>query len=71
MDCCIDREFPSTWMLRHIEQAGLTYIDMKTFTILHSEESAMRQLRVARSKLELMQDKPLRDGMEKYLIDLE
>ena len=59
MDCCIDREFPSTWMLRHIEQAGLAYLDMKTFTMLHNEEeSAMRQLCVARSKLELMQDQP-------------
>jgi hypothetical protein len=65
------REFPSSWMLRHIEQVGLKNLDIKSFTILHSEESALRQLRVGRSKIEFMKDKALREGLDKYLNDLE
>jgi len=65
------REFPSSWMQRHIEGTGLHFLEMKSFTILHSEESALRQLRVGRSKLDFILDKNLRDGMDKYLIDLE
>lgn len=42
----------------------------KSFTILHSEESILRQLRVAQSKLDLMPHLSLRQGMEIYLRDL-
>lgn len=65
------REFPSTWMKRHIEQAGMRVVDIKNYTILHSEDSAIRQIRVGRSKLQLMADVNLRNGMDKYLVDLE
>ncbi len=66
-----DREFPLSWMTRHIESAGFVVIDQKSFSILHSEESACRQIKVARSKLMLMKDVNLRSGMESYLNDLE
>lgn len=41
------------------------------FTIMHTEDSALRQIRVAKSKLDLMRDEHLRRGMETYLLDLE
>lgn len=65
------REFPLPWMLRHVEQAGMTPIASKKFTIMHSEVSVIRQLKVAQSKLSLLQNNPLRNGLDKYLIDLE
>ncbi len=46
-------------------------IESKNFSILHSEDSAVRQIKVAKSKLILMHDKALRVGMEAYLDDLE
>jgi len=65
------REFPSSWMKRHIEAAGMRVVGISNFTILHSEESALRQIRVAKSKLDYMVDANLRNGMERYLLDLE
>ena len=58
-------------MKRHIEQAGMIVVDSKNYSILHSEDSATRQIKVAKSKLSLMQDKSLKIGMETYLNDLE
>lgn len=73
-DACIQlaghrpyREFPLNWMIRHLEIANFKIIKSKSFTILHSEESILRQLRVAQSKLDLMPDPSLRQGMEIYL----
>lgn len=66
-----NREFPSSWMKRHIEAAGMRVVSVNNFTILHSEDSALRQVRVAKSKLEYMTDVNLRKGMESYLLDLE
>jgi hypothetical protein len=42
----------------------------KTFTILHSEDSINRQIRVAQSKLDLFPNDLLRDGMKAYIEDL-
>jgi hypothetical protein len=42
----------------------------KTFTILHSEDSINRQIRVAQSKLDLFPNDLLRDGMKAYIDDL-
>jgi hypothetical protein len=58
-------------MKRHIEASGLKVTDIKTFTILHSESSALRQIKVAKSKLDYIIDRNLRNGMEQYLHDLE
>lgn len=58
-------------MVRHLEQAGMKVVETRNFTILHSEESAVRQIRVARSKLDLMQHSLLRQGMDHYLLELE
>lgn len=65
------REFPLSWMIRHIDQSGMTVVGSKKFTIMHSETSVIRQLKVAQSKLSLLQNNPLRNGMDKYLLDLE
>ncbi len=65
------REFPLSWMRRHIGSVGLRVVDTTSFTIMHSEESALRQVRVAKSKLQYITDSHLRGGMEKYLTDLE
>jgi len=76
-DACIQlaghrpyREFPLQWMTRHLENANMTVVQSKKFTIMHSEESVLRQLRVARSKLTLITSPSLRQGMEVYLDEL-
>jgi hypothetical protein len=58
-------------MRRHLAIAQFSIQGTKNFTILHSEESAVRQIRVGSSKLSLMDNTDLRRGMEKYLADLE
>jgi hypothetical protein len=65
------REFPLHWMTRHLSQAGMKVLDSHNFTILHSENSAIRQVKVARNKLDFMEDQALRQGMDQYLTDLE
>lgn len=65
------REFPVSWMKRHVEGAGMVVTNSSNFTIMHTEDSALRQIRVAKSKLDLMRDEHLRRGMEAYLLDLE
>jgi hypothetical protein len=42
----------------------------KTYTILHNEDTILRQIRVAQSKLQYISDSNLRGGMEVYLYDL-
>mmetsp|Transcript_5270 Transcript_5270/g.5411 ORF Transcript_5270/g.5411 Transcript_5270/m.5411 type:complete len:272 (-) Transcript_5270:28-843(-) len=64
------REYPVEWVTRHLEKSGLHILRSKSFTILHSEESMMRQLRVAQSKLQLMPNIALKQGMQVYLQDL-
>lgn len=66
-DC---REHPVDWITRHLEQEGLKILQTKSFNILHSEESALRQIRVAQTKLALMPSNPLRHGMTTYLDEL-
>jgi hypothetical protein len=65
------REYPSEWVIRHLEAEGMRVFKSKIFTILHSEDSALRQLRVARSKLDLMSSVALRSAMDSYLTDIE
>jgi hypothetical protein len=57
-------------MTRHLAQSNMTVLKTKAFTILHSEESILRQIRVAQSKLVLFSNEQLRHGMEQYLTDL-
>lgn len=63
------REYPISWMVRHLEKSGFKVLHTKKCTILHSEESIMRQVRVASSKLELMPPE-MSGGMTAYLADL-
>eukprot|EP01036_Dinobryon_divergens_P039942 gene39943-52729_t len=65
-----DQEYPVEWMTRHLERSGLRILRSKNFTILHSEDSMMRQLRVAQSKLALMPNIALKQGMQAYLQEL-
>lgn len=44
-------------------------LESKNFSILHGEESILRQVRVAQSKIELM-NPAIRTGMQIYLQDL-
>jgi hypothetical protein len=64
------REFPVEWILRHLETSGFKIVTTKQFTILHSEDSIKRQIRVGQSKLPLIEHAGLRAGMESYLQDL-
>ena len=56
------REFPYDWMVRHIEGSGMKIVDSKKYTKVHSEISVIRQIKVAQSKLYLMQFNPLKSG---------
>ncbi len=58
-------------MRRHLASAQFSITGSKNFTILHSEDSAVRQIRVGQSKLSLIANPDLRSGMEKYMNDLE
>ena len=69
--CVCGREFPLTWVKRHMERAGFAVMASKNFTILHSEASIVRQVRVGQSKLSLVPYGPLKAGLEKYMNDLE
>lgn len=64
------REFPLSWMTRHLSKAKFKTLKTKKFTILHSEESILRQIRVGYSKLALMPKTSIRHGMEQYLLEL-
>ena len=57
-------------MKRHLEQSNFKVLKTKNFTILHSEESVMRQIRVASSKIPLM-PYAVRAGTEQYLSALQ
>jgi SAM-dependent methyltransferase len=65
------RELPSEWIIRHLQKEGFEVRKTRNFSILHSKDSAVRQIRVARSKLELMENGAVRGGMQLYLDDLE
>lgn len=64
------REFPLSWMKRHLERSRFKVIASKNFTILHGEESILRQLRVGQSKLPLIANLAARQGMDRYLNDI-
>lgn len=58
-------------MRRHLVTAQFSLLGTKNFTILHSEDSAVRQIKVGQSKLGLIKNLDMRTGMESYLSDLE
>ena len=58
------------WIKRHMEREGLRVLGTKSFNILHTAESAQRQIRVAQTKLSLMPSSVLRAGMTTYLQEL-
>jgi hypothetical protein len=64
------REFPLDWMVRHLEKSNFEILSSKSFSILHSEGSILRQLRVGQSKLSLFPDPALKQGMETYMTEL-
>ena len=65
------REFPLSWIKRHLEVSNFKILNTKNFTIIHTEESVQRQINVAKSKLPLFSNTTLRNGMEAYIQELE
>ncbi len=67
------REFPVDWMTRHLIESGFvcTPEHIKSFSILHSVDSLLRQVKVAESKLVSISNVPLREGMRIYLEELK
>lgn len=65
------REFPLEWMTRHLEKSNFDVLHTATFSILHSEDSISRQVKVAELKLDYMADSSLRGGMQSYLDGLK
>ena len=75
-DACIQlaghrpyREYPLTWISRTLENSQFQLRKIKKFTILHNEDSIMRQLKVAQNKIPLLSPS-LQEGMESYLNEL-
>jgi hypothetical protein len=58
-------------MKRHLQRSQLTVSGFKNYTILHSVDSAVRQIKVGQTKLHLIKNADARAGMEKYMNDLE
>jgi len=64
------REYPIDWMIRHLEKSQFKVLSKKTYSILHSEESINRQLKVGQTKLPLFKNPALKAGMEDYMAEL-
>ena len=60
------REYPIEWITRHLEKSGMRVIHTKSYSILHSEESLLRQIKVAEQKLPLMSEE-LRNSMKREI----
>ena len=58
-------------MVRHLKKSNFDVLHSGTFSILHSEDSITRQVRVAELKLDYMADASLRGGMQSYLDGLK
>lgn len=65
------REYPTDWIQRHIELAGLKVVETSRFPIMYSHATIVRQLNVARSKLPLFPSKGLAAEMGKQIDGLE
>lgn len=65
------REYPSEWIERHLETAGLKVVETSKFPIMYSHTTIVRQLNVARSKLPLFSSKGLAAEMGKQIDALE
>jgi hypothetical protein len=75
-DACIQlaghrpyREYPLSWMSRTLQKSALDTRKVKKFTILHNEDSILRQLKVAQNKVPLLSP-ILRSSIENYLLEL-
>lgn len=64
------REFPLSWMERHLQKNNMKVIGVKSYSIIHTENSAIRQINVGRSKINHMSP-ILKNPMISYLNDLE
>jgi len=53
-----------------MEREGLRVLSTKSFNILHTAESAQRQIRVAQTKLSLLPSSALKAGVTTYLEEL-
>jgi hypothetical protein len=49
---------------------SLSLICLFSYSILHSEDSILRQMKVGQSKLHMFPNAALRQGMEAYMADL-
>jgi hypothetical protein len=58
-------------MERNLRRSGFSINQSKCFTILHTTNTLLRQIRVAESKLSLMAHGEMRNGMQRYLEDLK
>ena len=65
------REYPIEWVVRSLEQAGFVVDSTKRFPILYTAGSMIRQINVARSKLQFFRNSELREGMRSELDKLE
>lgn len=65
------REYPPDWVIRHLEQAGLTVIDIKKYPIQHEAENIILQIEVARSKLGRFPSRKLATTMAELLESYE
>lgn len=65
------REYPLTWMVRHLERAGFQVQRQRSVPILFGERYLRGQLGVCRRKLPLFQDRAVAREVERHIQDLE
>jgi hypothetical protein len=65
------REYPPSWIERHLVLAGLQKVERSQFPILYSFPTMQRQINVARSKLPFFPSKGLANEMAQVLNNLE
>ena len=65
------REYPLSWIERHVKRAGLKVIESRTYPIRYDHATMLRQINVGRSKLKLFPSQGMAKEMGKVLDDLE
>lgn len=64
------REFPLSWVLRHIERAGLVVEDAWSLPVVYRERYLQGQLGVCERKLPLLRDRGLAEALAHTIADL-
>mmetsp|Transcript_3675 Transcript_3675/g.6979 ORF Transcript_3675/g.6979 Transcript_3675/m.6979 type:complete len:317 (-) Transcript_3675:5048-5998(-) len=65
------REHPTDWVVRHLEKSGLDVLDVATFPRKYNYGKIKLQLDEARSTLQFMPDKEIKEAISKQIDNLD